>query len=125
MPEPNRLTRAEGLLYKYADDWLVRIRSVAADNVDVAFNLPHHNLHEKELVTLLFKLFEEGNLVAKRDTVGYFTPTLEQIENAVNELAPNSSQWNPKQETFYGYTSSAVSRYRELDAIYNDEMREK
>ena len=65
------------------------------------FNLPHHNLHEKELVTLLFKLFEEGNLVAKRDTVGYFTPTLEQIENAVNELAPNSLQWNPKQETFY------------------------
>ena len=29
------------------------------------------------------------------------------------------------QETFYGYTSSAVSRYRELDAIYNDEMRAK
>jgi len=119
--EPNIFTRAEYLIYKYADCFLVPIRSVADRDVDEAFNLPHHKLNKKELTLLLFKLFESANLVANCDKRGYFTPTHDEIITAMGEPGVENDDYDHKLVTYYGYTSAAVERYRELQSVYKNE----
>ena len=78
----------------------------------------HHDLELGELATLLFRLFDDSLLVARRAQVGYFSPSLAETEDALRELGPNDKGWDPKNDTHCGFTSAAVPRYRELSVLY-------
>ena len=65
---------------RYVDDWLVELRVLDSPELGQAMNQPSHNLRRRELVPLLYHLFEAGLLVAKTESRGYFTPTLVEIE---------------------------------------------
>jgi hypothetical protein len=119
--EKNKLTRAEFLIYRYVDSCLVPIKALYDQDVDEAMNLPHHNLSKDELNLILFKLFESGNLVAKFESRGYFTPTYEEIISSINEPCIEDDHYDYRSVTYYGYTSAAIERYQELKAAYKNE----
>ncbi|MCU7806099.1 MAG: hypothetical protein KZQ96_23240 [Candidatus Thiodiazotropha sp. (ex Lucinoma borealis)] len=119
--EKNKYTRAEYLIYKYVDCFLAPIHTIAGRDVDEAFNLLHHNLNNEELILLLYKLFESDNLVAHTDQRGYFTPSNHEIVTAIKEPGVDSDDYDYKLITYYGYTSAAIERYRELQAMYANE----
>lgn len=83
MIECNRFTRAESLIHAYCDGWLIQLYSLTGDDVDIAYNLPHHDLTHDELVMLLFNMFEGGDLVAMTKQRRYFTPTRAEIEEGL------------------------------------------
>ncbi|MCG7899780.1 MAG: hypothetical protein JAY85_15160 [Candidatus Thiodiazotropha weberae] len=119
--ERNKYTRAEYLIYKYVDCFLAPVRTIADCDVDEAFNLPHHNLNTEELTLLLCKLFESANLVAYADQRGYFTPSNDEIISAIKEHGVDSDDYDYKLTTYYGYTSAAIERYRELHTMFANE----
>ena len=106
----NRIQRAEYLIYSYVTEFFVQLRVLVDPELDVALNEPAHGLSREEVVVLLHHMFESHKLVASRDTArGLFTPTLEEIEAALNE-DPDSCE----HETHYGLTTVGLERMREL-----------
>jgi hypothetical protein len=119
MIEKNKITRAEYLIFKYVEDLLLEIRALNSKNLDVYVNLPSHGLCKKELLNLLWQMFETGDLVAHKKTRGYFSPTFNEIEEALQE----SSDFADRLEnTFYGYISAASERYYELKEVWENEL---
>lgn len=102
-----RIRKAEYLIYKYANDWYIQLRLLAAENLEEALNLPFHGLDESELEQLLIKLFTEKKLVATTKACGVFTPSREQLQKSLKELPS-------EKELFYGYTNPAIEAYEKL-----------
>lgn len=119
MIDKNKLTRAEFLIFKYVEDLLMELRALNSPNLAEYVNLPSHNLNETELIMLLQQMFELENLVAYKKGKGYFSPTLSEIEEAINESSAFSQR---AENTFYGYISAASERYAELKEILEIEI---
>jgi hypothetical protein len=64
-------------------------------------------------------MFDSQNLVAYQEGRGYFSPTLSEIEAALNEPSAFSRR---SKNTFYAYVSCASERYYELKAIWEKEL---
>ena len=107
------LEKAKYLIYRYSHDWFIQLRLLASPDLEVALNLPSHNLSEQALIELLAQMFQENYLVATRRGTGLFTPSREDIKTALHEM-PNSN------ELFYGYTSGAILEYKKLEKIYGE-----
>ena len=122
MIEKNKITRAEYLIFKYVEDLLLEIRVLNSKNLAEAINLPAHGLNKDELLVLLWQMFERGDLVAHRRSRGYFSPTYNELEKALNEHAAFSERF---ENTFYGYISAASERYNELKSLWEDELLQR
>ncbi|NEV65403.1 hypothetical protein [Thiorhodococcus minor] len=86
--------------------------------IEELMNIPSHGLEKKELIVVLNELFSNHMLVALHGRRGLFTPTLQEIEDALEE---EKDFLYESQNTFYGLTSGAVELFRELKAQYKDE----
>lgn len=117
MIEQNKMTRAESLIHAYCDGWLIQLYSVTGDDVDVAYNLPHHDLSHDELVTLLFQMFESGDLVAMTTQRGYFTPTLADIEAGLAQQTCDGSR-QEKDVIRFCATGAASLRIKQLKEAF-------
>ncbi|MEE9339790.1 MAG: hypothetical protein V3U87_17095 [Methylococcaceae bacterium] len=122
MTEKNKYTRAEFLIYKYVQGWAIQVRLLVDLNIDEALNMPPHNLEKKELITLLFKMFEDRLLVLLQDKRGYFSPNLTELELAPEEPPICDLRFEPNNQTYYCFTSVATKRFRELSEIYEDNL---
>ena len=122
MIEKNKITRAEYLIFKYVEDSLIEIRVLNSKTLAEELNLPAHDLSKGELLILLWQLFDRGDLVAYRRSRGYFSPTYNELEKALNEHAAFSERF---ENTFYGYISAATERYNELKAAWENELNRK
>ena len=81
-------------------------------------NFPSHDLEKSELIIVLNGLFQSHCLVARKESRGLFTPTLSEIELALEE----SRDVRYKSEnTFYGFTTGAVELFKELSVLYENE----
>lgn len=109
--EDNRINFAKYQIYKYVDELFVCLSELVREDLDELMNRPSHGLSEKELVILLYELFSEYKLVAQNANRGFFTPTLEEIEQALIE--DKDFMWTSK-NTFYGITTGAKEELREL-----------
>jgi hypothetical protein len=117
MIEQNKMTRAESLIHAYCDGWLIQLYSLTGDDVDVAYNLPHHDLSHDELVTLLCQMFESGDLVAMTTQRGYFTPTLADIEAGLAQQTCDGSR-QEKDVIRFGATGAASLRIKQLKEAF-------
>ena len=120
MSDKNKISKAEYQLYKYVDDGAVQLRWLSSDLLSEAVNDEAHGLTIDELLVLLYKLFDDRLLVAEQKSRGYFTPNYQEIRQALEEPSPSDQNWDPNKVTFYLYTSSALERYNELKAIYEN-----
>lgn len=123
MIEKNRYTRAEFLIYKYVQDCTIQIRLLVDPEIEEALNMPSHNLEKKELITLLYQMFENRLLVLEQEDRGYFSPTLKELELALEEPSLCDSGFAPKNQTYYAFTSIATKHFRELSEIYEDKLQ--
>ena len=113
--ERNRINFAKLQLLRYVDFQFVQLRVLASPDIEEAMNMPNHGLERQELVILLYQMFDDHFLVAQSVDRGLFTPTLEEIQNALNEepdFILNSSN------TFYAMTSGASELYKELKDFF-------
>ena len=116
--ELNKINFAKYQIYKYAEELFVCLSELVRDDLDEAMNRSSHNLSNEELTILLYELFSEHKLVAKTGKRGFFTPTLDELEQALKE--ENDFMWKSK-NTFYGLTSGAIQEFRKLEEIYVEE----
>ncbi len=115
--EDNRINFAKYQIYKYVDDLFVCISDLVRDDLDELMNMPSHGLSEKELEILLYELFSEFRLVAMKHKKGLFTPTLNEIEEALKE---EKDFMSISKNTFYGITTGAIEEFRALEQIYDE-----
>lgn len=113
--EDNRIHYAKYQIFRYAESLFIRVCDLLAPTLQENLNLPAHGLTKQELIIVLYELFSTHQLVAKRDGVGLFTPTLTQIEQALAEEA--DFLWESK-NTFYGMTTGAHELYQALGVLY-------
>ena len=78
-------------------------------------NMESHGLNRDELVVVLYELFQSHMLVAMTHERGLFTPTLSEIENALDEVKVSI---NTSSNTFYGITTGCSELYQELKVAY-------
>lgn len=116
--EQNRINFAKYQIYKYVEELFICLSELVSDDIEEAMNRSSHNLSTDELIILLYELFSEHKLVAKSDKRGFFTPTLEEIEQALKE--DNDLLWKSK-NTFYGLTTGATEEFRGLEELYGEE----
>ena len=116
--EQNRINFAKYQFFKYAEGLFICLSELVRDDIEEAMNRSSHNLKKDELIILLYELFSEHKLVAKTDKRGFFTPTLEEIEEALKE--ENDLMWKSK-NTFYGLTTGATEEFRALEELYGKE----
>ncbi|MCU7884660.1 MAG: hypothetical protein KZQ82_10730 [Candidatus Thiodiazotropha sp. (ex Lucinoma annulata)] len=83
--EENRIKFAKYQIYNYVNELFICLCELISEHLEENMNKPSHGLSEKELVILLYELFSEYKLVAQNGKRGFFTPTLEEIENALKE----------------------------------------
>ena len=119
MTEKNKITRAEFLIYKYVECLFIEIRVLNSDNIEEALNMPSHNLSKKELAMLLWKMFETGCLVARSDNRNYFSPTLEELKEALSEFSSFKQRLN---NTFYGFVGTNFERFDELNSLWESDF---
>lgn len=113
--EDNRINFAKYQIYKYAEELFICLCDLINRDLAEAMNRPSHGLTDKELVVLLFDLFSSFKLVAKNDTKGFFTPTLDEIEMALDE--EKDYMWISN-NTFYGITTGAMEEFKNLEEMY-------
>lgn len=125
MLEKNRITRAEFLIMKYVKEILTRISDLSLPNIDGYMNLPSHKLNREEPTVLLWKMFESENLVAHPGTRGYFTHTLEEIEEAISESREKRASLglNYENAIYYGLVACASERYENLKEIWEEKLK--
>lgn len=104
-------------IYEYVDVLFTEIADLLHPEIEMLMNSESHGLEKQELIVLLYGLFQSGKLVAKRDGIGLFTPTLGDIESALNE---EKDLMFKSKNTFYGLTSGAIEEYRELKDKYQN-----
>ena len=78
-------------------------------------NKQSHGLSRDELVPLLHGMFQDHVLVARKDGRGLFTPTLQELEEALREPHGRARKLS---NTFYGLTSGANELLAELQRLY-------
>lgn len=95
------------LLDSVVEGWY-SLRWLVAEDISGAFNKPSHGLNRDELVSVLDRLFQCGDLLAERmeKTVpkGFFIPTQTEIEEA----------FDGRLTCFYGLTSQGGARWEEV-----------
>ena len=119
MIEKNKITRAKYLIYKYVENLLIEIRVLNSQNLSEELNLPSHNLSKEELIILLWQMFASGDLVAQTESRGYFSPSLLEIENALNEPSEFSLR---HKNTYYGFISAAYENYQKLKENWENNL---
>ena len=107
----NRIEFAKLKIYEYVDQLFTCICDLCRKDFEEFVNTQSHGLEKQELIVLLYELFSDYKLVAKSETRGLFTPSLEEIESALEE--ENDFEQRSK-NTYYGLTSGAVEEYSEL-----------
>ena len=115
--EQNRINFAKYQIFKYAEKLFICLSDLIRDDIEEAMNRASLNLKKNELIILLYELFSEYKLVAKTVKRGFFTPTLEEIEEALME--DNDYMWKSK-STFYGLTTGATEEFRALEELYGE-----
>ena len=111
----NRLNFAKLQILRYVETFFTCISDLVHPEIEMAMNMPSHGLQRDELVVVLHEMFENHLLVAKKEGRDLFTPTLKEIESAldeVNDFAHKSGN------TFYGLTSAAVEILTDLRRLY-------
>ncbi|MDG5899581.1 hypothetical protein E2650_06645 [Shewanella xiamenensis] len=98
-------------IYEYVDDLFTCISDLVRTDIEELMNNSSHGLSRDELVMLLYSLFQGQKLVAKTESRGFFTPTYDEIERALNE---ENDHMHHSNNTYYGLTSGAMEQYREL-----------
>lgn len=111
--EKNRINFAKLQLLQYVDELFIAICSLTSPNIEEDMNMSSHGLDDKELTIILYFLFSEHFLVALHQDRGLFTPTLDELTQALTEPFDAVSK-----HTFYGMTSAAHELYKELKATY-------
>ena len=119
MIEKNRITQAEFLICKYAEDLFIELWVLLSRNLHEVLNLPSHNLSRDELIVLLWRMFESRQLIAETSEKGYFTPTLFEIENALDEP---SKRERILYNTFYGFGPVFSERYNKLQETWQEDF---
>lgn len=118
--ELNRINFAKLQLFRYVDELFVRLCDLVSPQIEEAMNMPSHGLDRQELIVLLYQLFKACMLVAMREDRNLFTPTLEEIEAALEEKP--DLLWKSS-NTFYGMTTTAHERFRELKRLYDNQHK--
>ncbi len=116
--ETNRVNFAKHQIFCYVEDIFTCISDLLNPRIEELMNMRSHGLEKKELIIVLNELFSSHMLVALRSNRGLFTPTLEEIENALEE---EKDFLYESQNTFYGLTSGAVELFCELKDQYQNE----
>lgn len=117
--ERNRINFAKYCILKYAETLFEQIRTLVHPELEEATNLPHHGLSRAELVVVLYELFSTYCLVAQTESRGLFTPTLGEIEAALDE---SYEPWEHQKLTFYGFTTGAQELFAELKNLYENKQ---
>lgn len=104
---------------RYAMELATQLRVLLSPDLELIVNDAGHGLERNELLTLLHEMFEAGTLVAYVEPRGYFTPSLEEIEAAVDEPKPGLPDIDPRSLTFYTVTTPSLERFRELEALHD------
>ena len=112
------ITKAEFLILSYVEKFFTPMQWLNWSDLALAVNMPPHELGRAELIELLHCLFESRYLIAKTKERGYFKPTLDEIERALDELHRESPDFNRNTQTYYGMTSAATKRYRTLKVLH-------
>lgn len=113
--ERNRLNFAKHQLLRYVEELFVRLCDLASPNIEESMNMPSHGLERRELEAVLYQMFSDRLLVALTDARGFFSPTLAEIEDALNEQPDLHFK---SDNTFYGMTTGANELFKELRALY-------
>ena len=112
--ERNRINYGKYCILLYGERYFEQFRVLLSPDLVAATNLPHHGLDRATLVAVLYELFSSHMLVAMRGERGFFSPTLEEIEAALDEGEP----YEFGRTTFYGVTSGAYDLFTGLREIY-------
>ena len=104
-------------IYEYVDDLFTCISDLVREDIEELMNNSSHKLSREELVILLYSLFQAQKLVAKTEKRGFFTPTYDEIEMALDE---ENDLMHHSNNTYYGLTSGAIEEYRELKEKFNN-----
>lgn len=113
--EKNRVNFAKLQIFRYVEDLFTVISDLLNPEIEALMNMKGHGLDKEELIILLNELFQSHMLVAKSEKRGLFTPTLTEIEFALEE---EKDLMHISSNTFYGLTSSAMEMYMELKILY-------
>ena len=113
--EKNRINYAKFQILKYVEHWYIEVSILVAPDIEECLNKPSHGLTKRELIIILNELFESLELVAQSEHRGCFTPTLKELETALDESRELQERAG---NTFYGMTSGANELFNELKQIY-------
>lgn len=84
------------------------LKCLVSEDIEVAFNKQGHGLNRDELISVLDRLFQRGDLFAERKeksvSKGFFIPTTAEIEEA----------FDGRLLCFYGLTSQGGARWEEV-----------
>ena len=84
------------------------LKILVSEDIEVAFNKQGHGLNRDELISVLDRLFQRGDLFAERKeksvSKGFFIPTQTEIEEA----------FDGRLRCFYGLTSQGGARWEEV-----------
>ena len=115
--EENRINFAKYMIFRYVEEMFTCICDLINPEIDQLMNMDSHGLKKQELIIVLNELFSNHMLVAMNQSRGLFTPTLEEIENALKEKKDNLYL---SENTFYGFTTGAMEFYHELQGLYQN-----
>lgn len=110
----DRIQFAKLMIFNYVNELWTRIPDLAHPSIEELTNLPSHGLRREELVVVLYELFQSHMLVAMNQSRGLFTPTLQEIESALDEEVDCSFN---STNTFYGLTTGANELLKALKSI--------
>ena len=95
------------LLDSVVESW-DSLKCLVSEDIEGAFNKRGHGLKRDELIDVLGRLFQRGDLLAKRMeksvSKGFFIPTQAEIEEALDGLL----------NCFYGLTAQGGARWEEV-----------
>ncbi len=116
--QKNRITFAKLQILRYVEDVFTCLSDLLYPEIEDLMNMPSHGLQREELIIILHEMFSDHLLVAKKSGRELFTPTLSEIESALNET--NDFTYRST-NTHYGLTSGAMELFVDLQRLYSAE----